>query len=426
MSHTAYHGPHFAGASSGFEEKFFDKVYESLNGKFQYHEKMIAELLGIVHINPALLQVTGKEKSTHLSLSEIAAANGFALGCDRQTITRFMDKHCQADSEKKTNGKPLQNGKYGRLILALYFARESLAKAIDQTNLTEALSNARGVLDHVASGWFDLHPPQQKEVADLVRILSKGDGDGHIRRHFIRGKLDGIERSFLVYRYSTRGEHVVKSLLTIKRPPTSTGSWTFENVVLGSGKSEAEIRREVKGVLIHIYQTFYLLGVPHLLSGETEGPTTNNEDANFRGLATMAIEQADLDKSAELPISALITSTAASSQPIVGRAALIDLGIRSTSEAPLDAACLRLGQVQCGEIDEDFIATMKELIGFSWVNSKWSKSEEHAHHSPKELILETIDNISAWEGQNRAASAASGISNRGALETYARSGRPRD
>ena len=241
---------------------------------------------------------------------------------------------------------------------------------------------------------------------------------------------------FLHYRHSTNWGSVMKSFIVLHKPdPKIFSHYGFDHFIHGGDRFKTgHIFRECEGAILKMQTSYYFLGYNFTVKAnkKTEAAlyARRREEAkeapNVIGITS--VEYADIDANPGL-FPGVTMTIAAEYQPLVGRAALLHLGtrsslgceIRDTDIEPMELDARDLG-ADLKKMTDRLKAKRCRKFGMhlqalvtakAWNGSGSSKLAQD--------ILAMIDNTPAWEIQNGDKAGRS----RGALETFGKK-RPRD
>jgi hypothetical protein len=332
----------------------------------------------------------------------------------------------------------LQQGGLARLANALHLSESQRSKDPDITfreAAPRALEIGKWVATRVAKARHEqLEGARDQGAVDaLSRIVRAHDHDPAMRSHFMHTDHTAQRSHFLVYRYSTVGDHVAKSILTVQAPPQPDGHWSFQNAFRGKPESDGIVRR-AEGALIALGECYYCLGYTFRLPSEAASAETEIEDRDTRGLVVLAIEKDHLDNRPMEPISALVLSIANHNQPIIGRAALVHLCTDAGAGQGVDLNAIAPAVIPVSKVGADLfsVAVALDQAGYIRLGVHMLLLQQaterlrraRANKLAREIV-ERLDNMAAWEGRQDGADAAKRL-NRGAIETFASQGRPRE
>jgi hypothetical protein len=247
---------------------------------------------------------------------------------------------------------------------------------------------------------------------------------------------DNDSSYFLHYRHSTNWGSVMKSFIVLHKPdPKIFSHYGFDHFIHGGERFKTgHIFRECEGAILKMQTSYYFLGYNFTVKAnkQTEAAlyARLREEAKEapNGIGVTSVEYADID--ADPGLFAGVTMTiAAEYQPLVGRAALLHLGTRSSLGCEI-----RDTDVDPMELDpRDLANDLKKMIDRlkakgcerfgmhlqTLVNTKtWDRS---GSRRLAQDILAMIDNTPAWEIQRGSKAGRA----RGALESFGKK-RPRN
>lgn len=242
------------------------------------------------------------------------------------------------------------------------------------------------------------------------------------------------ETYYVLYRYSTNLGAIVKTFLVVQSPlQGGTRNWSFQHFIKGGREFSPEVFRIGEGVVLAFRPSYFLLGFTFSVDATMERTFGPTERANFRrdvrGIELIAVEEADIKANKGL-FAGIVHTQAALGQPVAARVACLYLGSRSTLGKPISHLNVRPDEIADGMLESDLAATSANIQseGVTMNGSPLAIAEHGKAAAVQALaakIRTMIDNTPAWERSSKNPNRSNAASGRGALETYAKVGRPR-